>query len=100
MQHTLSFHNSLPLTDEGQIKQADRKAMHQDQEVLDFLTANHTEDFTPAEIWMHFNMKWPITSVRRAVSNLTKEGWLIITGNTRMGLYGTTNNTWKRSNKK
>lgn len=99
MQHTISFHNTLPLTDEEQIKQADRKAMHQDQEILDFMTTHHTESFTPAEIWMNLGMKWPITSVRRAVTNLTKEGWIEMTGHMKMGLYGTLNNTWKRTNK-
>ena len=38
---------------------------------------------------------WPITSIRRAISTLTKQGKLTKTNNLRKGKYGKQTHTWK-----
>ncbi len=53
------------------------------------------KEFTPVQILDNLHLKVPITSVRRAMSNLTQAGVLIKTQNKRMGMYGVENYTWK-----
>lgn len=38
--------------------------------------------------------KWPITSIRRAITNLTNDGELVKHDRMRMGDYGKDNHTW------
>ena len=59
---------------------------------------NPDETFTPDQI-QHLceicEREWPITSIRRAISTLTKQGNLTKTDELRKGKYGKKTHTWK-----
>ena len=55
-------------------------------------------EFTPCDIWTEFKKSgytWPLTSIRRAISNLTRKGFLIKTENLREGIFGKQVHTWR-----
>lgn len=74
------------------------KTAKQDELILRLFQANPDQTFTPDEI-LHLcevvNRSWPITSVRRSISTLTKAGNLTKTSNLRKGKYGKKTHTWK-----
>ena len=43
---------------------------------------------TASEAWTHFAKPVPLTSIRRGISNLMREGMLEKTNETKIGLYG------------
>ena len=59
----------------------------------------HTHrEFTPDDIHNHPDVsrrRWPITSIRRAISNLTNKYDLVKTDIMRVGLYGKQEHCWK-----
>lgn len=99
MQTQISFHNTTYLQN-AELQQAEEKAQTQDQKVLQFFTDHPAKDFTPAEV--HNKMlatgaidyRVPITSIRRAICNLTEAGKLVKTTTKRTGIYGAKNFTW------
>lgn len=80
------------------------KAKSQEEEILDIfrLDFKHWKDatdyvgMTPVNI-LDFFPKYPITSIRRALTNLTKQGKLIKTNEKRIGMYGRSEYVWKLS---
>ena len=95
---TNSYHNSVPERDEQKLGQYEKQAQKQDEIILALFKKHRFQDFTPVQIHMMIGQKWPLTSVRRAITNLTKAGKLVITDNKRPGLYGRENNTWQYNN--
>ena len=88
------YFNTVPI--EGkELDQAFKKSGGQNRLILDFFSRHRDRDFTPFEVADNCGITAPITSVRRAINTLTDLGWLIKTGNTRPGPYGTQNNTWR-----
>lgn len=70
----------------------------QNAEVLEFFTLYHYQSFTAAQVFEHFTKQgrtWPLTSVRRAITTLMNEGFLMPTGEMRMGIYGAKNFCYK-----
>ena len=50
---------------------------------------------TPSEIWSQtFERSCPLTSIRRAISNLTDDGFLVKTNSQRKGIYGRPEYVW------
>lgn len=102
MSHTIlslfgdnSYHNSVPIRDEKELQAKEEKAKSQDEMILHYFSGHQHSDFTPTQVWIAFGQRWPLTSVRRAITNLTKQGKLVITENKRPGIYGDLNNCWK-----
>jgi N-methylhydantoinase B/oxoprolinase/acetone carboxylase alpha subunit len=52
---------------------------------------------TPFEVWNHLQ-EYPITSIRRAITNLTIKGMLNMTKDQRIGMYGKKNYIWELVN--
>tara|TARA_R100000808_G_scaffold17656_1_gene38961 strand:+ start:1935 stop:2243 length:309 start_codon:yes stop_codon:yes gene_type:complete len=50
---------------------------------------------TPFEVWAQFNDKYPLTSIRRAMSDLTAAGKIVKTSIQRKGKYNKVNFCWK-----
>ena len=74
------------------------KAGKQNAEILELFTLYHYRSFTPAEVWEHLQSKGrnlPLTSVRRAITSLTIQGFLDATSEMRMGIFGAKNYCWK-----
>ena len=63
-------------------------------EVLKFFKENHGE-YTPWQVHWIVLPNAPITSVRRAITNLTNKGLLVKTDRMVRGDYGQPNHLWK-----
>ena len=72
----------------------------QNELILRIFMLQPNESFTPDEIeetCQRCNRIWPITSIRRAISTLTKQGNLAKTSELREGNYGKKTHTWRFS---
>ena len=71
------------------------KAKSQEEEILNYF--KFEIESTPFTILLDFD--YPITSIRRALTNLTKQGKLIKTNEKRIGMYGRSEYVWKLNEK-
>ena len=78
------------------LEKSDSKARKQKDQI--FALFRHTlRPMTPAEIWEHYGYKnnnVPLTSIRRAITNLENEGLLKKTDIQKEGIYGKMNYCW------
>lgn len=96
---TNAFHNT---TNEGgsQLQRYQNQALSQERRLLIYFKDDYKYHgsymlVTPTAALKHvFSNKVPITSVRRALSNLTRDGKLIMTGKA-MGPYGRPEHYWR-----
>ena len=93
------FHNTLDLP-ESELKVRQLKAGSQNEKILQWFRQNPGKLYTPFDIIKHcFNgygyFNAPITSIRRAMTDLTKLGYLEKTKEKRAGEYGELNYCWK-----
>ena len=61
------------------------------EEIIKYIFSNSMfKKLTASEVWQHYNIykKVPLTSIRRAMSVLQKEGYLYKLSKTQIGLYG------------
>lgn len=93
-----SFHNTVPLQGD-ELSKAETKAQKQEDIVYKLFRDHRHASFTGFEAWMQLGQQWPLTSVRRAIANLVKEGRLKATGERRDGGYGMPTNCWTYSEK-
>src|SRR5688500_5945232 len=92
----MSYYNTNCLSPE-ELKEACRKAAKQEECILTYLK-NRREPFSPSEIherMQRIGKKWPIQSVRRALTNLQKSGDLVKTDLFTKGPYGAKEHKWK-----
>lgn len=52
------------------------------------------EPLSPSMVYKAVNEKWPITSIRRAMTNLTDDGMIVKTQETVKGVYGKNEHLW------
>lgn len=102
----------------AEIKQGTEKAAKQDLAVLEFFRANPGR-WSPSQVWQRVGPRWPgtvldkdgemvrigprvetspmwpLTSVRRAITNLTERGLLRFTAERRGGLFGRPEHVWE-----
>lgn len=88
------FHNTTHLLPSEVVKK-EVKASKQSDLILKIFQMHPTKDFTPFEVSMLIGQQWPITSVRRSITDLTKMGELEKTNNRRMGGFGDLNYCWQ-----
>jgi hypothetical protein len=91
------FHNTTPIEDTALLRRAIEQAQNQDAAVLAIFRRTGLA-LTPSEVWKYgtaADQKWLLTSVRRSISNLTKQGLLIETCQTRVGPYGRPEREWR-----
>lgn len=75
----------------------ERQASTQEIAILTFFRANnHRDGWTPSEVFRRIDLNCPLTSIRRAMSNLTRAGQLVRTGIKRPGMYGRPEYAWRR----
>ena len=91
-----SYHNTVP---EGSpLPEYEQKARTQDEIILQYFIDNAEFNHSPSDVYygLSFNIKGtPITSIRRAITNLTNSGNLTKTGMQTMGMHGRSENIWK-----
>tara|TARA_R100001594_G_scaffold744_3_gene2972 strand:+ start:733 stop:1035 length:303 start_codon:yes stop_codon:yes gene_type:complete len=83
------------------LKDWELKALSQESLIKKFMELNKDLSFTPFEIQEAFleeDVIWPITSVRRALTNLTKDNVLIKTDELVPADYGRPNYKWQWRN--
>jgi len=77
------------------LKTSQRKALKQQDIVLSVFKNNPGIYCTPFDVKIIAELIGPITSVRRAMTNLEQAGKLIRTDRMKMGIYGKQNHTWR-----
>jgi len=70
-------------------------AKTQEETILRFFQKNPARSFTPYEVHRALGLRAPITSVRRAMTNLADKGFLDRTKETRPGEYDRSNYCWR-----
>jgi hypothetical protein len=95
----LIFHDTVPIEEEH-IPEARRKAKTQKDIILSIFKEWPKYHWTPydmAKAMDAYDIPILITSIRRSITDLTKEGRLIKCdySNRKEGKYGTTNRTWR-----
>lgn len=91
----ISYHNTVPISG-PELKEANENASNQEYEVLELFKRLKTA--TPWQIEARLNAggkKWPITSVRRSITNLTGQSKLRKTGQKKVGPFGHIENVWE-----
>lgn len=75
-----------------------KKAARQADAILDYFRQRPGQLRTPSEVWVRlYNRAVPITSVRRAMSDLTEQRLLEKTDSKRTGPYGRAEYCWRLS---
>ena len=78
-----------------ELQTSKRRANSQTTRILSFFFAHPNEEITPFQVRSEMELRAPITSIRRAISDLTAEGRLEKTSTLRPGLYGKNCHCWK-----
>jgi hypothetical protein len=87
------FYNTTNLSG-NDLSESVADAQKQQKLVETFFRKYPNQKFTPFEVHKALNINAPITSIRRAITNLTNEGILVKTDEKRIGQYGKPNYTW------
>ena len=89
------YHNTL--AHEGdELRSYQNAAMTQDDRVLqEFILLRYECGRTPSEVNRYALPNAPLTSVRRSMNTLTRQGKLVKTDETRMGPYGRPETVWR-----
>lgn len=88
-----SFYNTTSETGPA-LKESEQKAKNQEEKVLAFFEEAAGHCFGPSTIHAEVLPTVPLTSVRRAITNLTKAGKLLKTTHQRIGVYGKNEYLW------
>lgn len=90
-----SFHVRSHVT-VSEAEEGERRAQRQEDLLLEWFRSYPDARPTPSELWMIEICKgWPLTSVRRALSNLTRAGYLVhYKADRRPGPYGANESCW------
>tara|TARA_S200002703_G_C3702844_1_gene215870 strand:- start:218 stop:502 length:285 start_codon:yes stop_codon:yes gene_type:complete len=82
------YYNTTNLNGDN-LKQEVSNTRTQEEKILRFYTHYNEIPIAPDFVWEElFKKRIPITSVRRGITNLTKQGKLIKTEETGIGFYG------------
>lgn len=88
MSYPSSYHRTTDITANELVARI-KAATKQDEAVMAVMDAGLAR--TPSQmhrLFLAMGKRWPITSVRRSMTNLTKAGQLVKTSETRRGPYG------------
>lgn len=89
------FHNTIGASKKELIV-LDEKCKTQEDKVLDYFKKNPELHCSPTDVWSAIGLyETPVTSIRRAMSNLTRDGFLEKTNVKVNGIYGVKTFCWK-----
>lgn len=78
------------------LKTSQEKAKTQEELVLEYFRRYPEDWFSPFDIQhVYKHRDYPITSIRRAITNLTKKGYLTKLNKFKPGAYNKMNHVWK-----
>lgn len=89
-----AYHVTVPLP-RVEREARGRRAAHQDELVLEYFRAHPGEAFSPEQVHAAVLPNAPLTSVRRAITNLTGRALLEKTDDTVLGKYRHRIHTWR-----
>jgi predicted transcriptional regulator len=93
-----SYHNTNNLTGPD-LFTAENQCKNQEIKVMNVFENNPNANLSVEQVWQMGNLtSKPITSIRRAITNLTTRGLLKKTDNMIIGMYGKPIHLWKLSN--
>ena len=75
--------------------QAEQSAINQEDLILSLFQQYKILSPSQCHALISSQLQWPLTSIRRAITNLSKAGRLIKTGQLATGLYGKPENKWR-----
>ena len=90
----MEFYNTINLKF-GEFHEEIRKAQKQEEKILAVFKCARAKLITPPEVYTALGERYPITSIRRAITNLTNAGLLEKTDKKKEGLYGKVNYCWR-----
>lgn len=88
MQAELDFYNTNQ-TEGTELSERKRKALTQESVIINIY--NRFKRLTASDVQNHClaaGNHWPLTSIRRAITNLSKKGYIKRTDRTKHGLFG------------
>ena len=98
----MSYYNTNKLMGKD-LETAINKAKSQEAQIELHMKVNSNKSYTPFQLQESFiadyNIVFPITSVRRALTNLTNDKILVKNDKMVIGDYGSPNHTWKYGGK-
>ena len=77
------------------LTQSVSRATKQEDVIMDFFRLRPGRRFSPEDVQAWCLSTSPLTSVRRAITNLTDQGKLIKTNQMKKGMYGKNVHTWE-----
>lgn len=91
------FHNTTK--ESGSLLEKAEAATKKQEEIVYEVFVKADREMSPSEVWEIvtelLGQAWPLTSVRRAISDLTSSGKLVQTKTKRIGLYGRPEYLWR-----
>lgn len=90
----MAYYNTTNQSGEALVS-SKKKATSQEVKILQLFTRNPRVAFSPSQVWATFGNAAPLTSIRRSITNLTKQGLIEKTSHKTEGLYGRDEYTWK-----
>lgn len=92
----MGFFNTINITGK-ELKEAQLGVKSQNELILDLFKNNPNKEYTPFEVHsaLFGSDQVPVTSVRRAMTTLEKNGDIVKTDKKKMEIYGKPNYCWK-----
>jgi len=90
-----SYHNTTDSSGQTLIEY-NQKAQSQEEKILQFFQEHALAEYSPSEVHEYtYSRNTPLTSIRRAISNLTRQGFLVKTTAQTKGYYGKLEYKWR-----
>ena len=89
----MSYYNTT--SEKGQeLKESHRKAKSQEELIYSYFLT-HGKPLSPSQVLKNLKLSCPITSIRRAMTNLTDDNKIIKTNIKVKGMYGKREHLWR-----
>lgn len=92
------FYNTIDLTGQ-ELQKAKAETLKQEELIATIFKRNSDKAISPSQILQvvnsHYGLNWPITSIRRAITNLTDKDTLVKLKTIENGIYGKPEHQWK-----
>ena len=90
----MSYYNTTNLEKDA-LKKCRKAVISQEKKILEIFK-KHQVSLSPTDVFRHFTSPYaPLTSIRRALSNLTRDNKLEKTSKMKIGNYGKPEHCWR-----
>ena len=95
-------YNTIDLTGQ-ELEMAKAQTLKQEELISTIYKKNCHKEISPSQILdvvnKHYGLNWPLTSIRRAITNLTEENALVKLQTMKDGIYGKKEHVWRFNSK-